>query len=539
MWYKTAIIYELDVKVFYDSNGSGTGDLQGVIKKLDYINSMGFNCIWLLPFYPSPKKDNGYDVKDYYNVDPELGDPGDFVQLVDECRQRGIRIIVDLVVNHTSTEHPWFLDSKSSRNSKFRDYYIWDDDPDKDKEEVMLEGEEESVWEYSEQTDSYYLHKYYKYQADLNMANGEVIKEILKIMEFWLRLGVDGFRIDAAHVVTDPVDVDHIDFGNLHTLFEKMNDLLLEKNPSAVLLGEASVPPEKIGQYFLSSTGKPRLHMLFNFISNKHTFLAFARKSGHSLLGALDIYKDIEPAHWVNFVRHHDELNLELLNDKERKEVWEAFAPDEEMRIFGHGIRRRLPPMLENDHARIRLFYSVIFGLPGIPLINYGEEIALGDNLDLEGRESVRTPMHWSSGTNGGFSEAPANKLYRPVISSGKFSFKKVNVRDQQYHPRSFLNFIARLIRIRKQLPAMGRGTLHTMKPDSEKVAAWCFEFEETILMVAYNLSADDVKTRIVADIVPVKMIAVMEDKIYGGDISLSSFRLNPYGFRWIQILQK
>jgi maltose alpha-D-glucosyltransferase / alpha-amylase len=539
MWYKTAVIYELDVKVFCDSSGNGTGDLQGVISKLDYIDSLGFNCIWLLPFYPSPKKDNGYDVKDYYGVDPELGDLGDFVQLVDECRQRGIRIITDLVVNHTSIEHPWFIDSQTSRDSKYRDFYIWDDDPDKDKEEVLLEGVEEGVWEYSKKTDSYYLHKYYKYQADLNMANPAVIKEILKIMEFWLKLGVSGFRIDAAHVITDPVDVDHIDFGNLHTLFEKMNELLKEKNPSAVLLGEASVPAGKVHKYFLSSEGKTRLHMLFNFISNKHTFLAFARNRGDSLTGALGIYKDIEPAHWVNFVRHHDELNLELLTDSERKEVWDAFAPDENMRIFGHGIRRRLPPMLGGDTKRIKLFYTVIFGLPGIPLINYGEEIAMGDNLALEGRDSVRTPMQWSSDKNAGFSTAPKNKLYRPVIEKGEFDYKKVNVRDQQYQPDSFLNFICRLIRIRQQIPAIGRGILHTMKPDNKNVAAWCFEYEKTILMVAYNLSADNVKTKIKSDIVPEKMVPVLEDKLYDDDLTLNSLHLMPYGFRWIQILEK
>jgi maltose alpha-D-glucosyltransferase / alpha-amylase len=536
MWYKTAIIYELDVKVFYDSTGNGIGDIQGVISKLDYIDSMGFNCIWLLPFYPSPKKDNGYDVKDYYNVDPELGDLGDFAQLVNECDKRGIRIIIDLVVNHTSIEHPWFLDSQSSRKSKYRDYYIWQDNPDKDKEEVMLEGVNETVWEYSRKTRSYYLHKYFKYQADLNMANPGVIKEILKIMEFWLKLGVSGFRIDAAHVITDPVDVDHIDFGNLHSLFEKMNDLIREKRPSAVLLGEASVPPEETREYFLSDNGNPRLHMLFNFISNKHTFLAFARKKGKTLNQALEIYNDIEPAHWVNFVRHHDELNLELLSNSERKEVWAAFAPEENMRIFGHGIRRRLPPMLGNDERRIKLFYTVIFGLPGIPLINYGEEIAMGDDLGLDGRNSVRTPMQWTAEENGGFSKAPKQKLYRPVIRDGEFSYKKLNVLDQQYHPQSFLNFICHLIRIRRQVPAIGRGTLHILEPDDERVAAWCFEYDNTVLMTVFNLSDDEVLTRIDTGITPAKIMPAFEDSIYDDDAGPDNLYLKPYGYRWIQI---
>ncbi|SFD97530.1 alpha-amylase family protein [Nitrosomonas sp. Nm166] len=539
MWYRNAIFYSLDVKVFYDSNGDGIGDLQGVIQKLNYINSIGYGCIWLLPFYPSPKLDNGYDVKDYFNVDPLLGSLDDFSQLIDEASKRGIRIIIDLVINHTSVEHPWFLDAQNSRDSKYRHFYIWDDDPKSDETSIRTRDVRE-IWEYSEKTNSYYLHEYFKHQADLNLANPEVVSEVIKIMEFWLELGVSGFRIDAAHAVTNPVDVEHIDFGNLHTLFEKMNDLLKEKYPDAILLGEADVPPDELPAYFLSSDGRPRLHMLFNFISNKHTFLAFARNSGITLTKMLGLYHGIEKAsYWLNFGRHHDELNLELLSESERKEVLSTFAPDENMRVFSHGIRRRLPPMLNNEIKRMKLFYAVIFGLPGAPLVYYGEEIGMGDDLDLEERNSVRTPMQWSDETNAGFSTCSYEKLYRPVISEGEFSYRKVNVLDQQNHPDSFLSFFCHLIKIRKQNSIISKGNLDVMQPDSEKVAAWSFKYKETLLMAVYNLSSDKIKTSFTTDIIPFRMIPILEDEQYGDEVDLSEFNLNPYGFRWVQIFTK
>lgn len=413
MWYRRAVIYSIDVKVYYDSDNDGTGDLRGVIEKLDHISSLGCNCIWLLPFFPSPRLDNGYDVTDYYNVDPQLGNIGDFVRLVDEAEARGIRIIIDLIVNHTSTSHPWFINSESSRDSKYRDFYIWDDEPDSDRK-TGVSGD--SVWEFSKKSGSYYLHEYYDHQADLNLSNPEVVYEILNVMKFWLKLGVSGFRIDAAHSITSTVETEQNESGNLYTLFEKMNEITRELKPEALLLGEADVPVNDLKRYFAGKNGRPRLHMLFNFFSNRYSFLALAQKNNNALLYVMGLNGDPETSFFLNFVRHHDELNLKTLTREERDEVWNAFAPEENMRIFGHGIRRRFPPMVDNDSGRMKLFYALCFGLPGIPLVNYGEEIGMGDDLRLSGRESVRTPMQWNSNKNGGFSGAPEISLYRPVV---------------------------------------------------------------------------------------------------------------------------
>jgi maltose alpha-D-glucosyltransferase / alpha-amylase len=538
-WYKNAIVYGIDVKVFKDSDGDGTGDLQGVISKLDYLASLGITCIWLMPFYPSPKADNGYDVADYYNVDPELGTLGDFVELIDKTDQLGIRVIIDLVVNHSSIEHPWFKSARKSRDSKYRDFYVWNDDPEENKEKVMLDGFEDSIWEYVEETDSYYLHRYFKEQADLNIPNPEVRHEILRIMNFWLKLGVSGFRIDAAHVITDSEDVDHIDYGNLHDFFSDMRSFMDEAFPTGVLLGEASVGPDELEAYFKDESGdKGRMHLLFNFISNKYTMLAFARKKGETLAEGLKLYKPIELSHWLNFVRHHDELNLDLLDEEETQEVYDAFAPEEDMRIL-NGVRRRLPPMLRNDRKRIELMYALVFSLPGTPLISYGEEIGMGDDLSLSGRNSVRTPMQWSDEENGGFSTASREKQYRPIIDSGDYSYEKINVRNQQADPDSLLNFISRLINIRRQNPVIGTGEWDVVRTKNEEVVATCYEAPEATLLVVHNLSDEEVSVKLSPEFIPKKLNDIFCDRAYEGEASLDDLKLNGYGFRWIQVLEK
>lgn len=536
MWYKRTVLYSIDIKVYHDSNGDGTGDIKGVIRKLDYIRSLGINCIWLLPFFPSPKLDNGYDVMDYYGVDPLLGSPGDFVQLIDEAAERGIRVIIDLVINHTSIEHPWFRDAEKSRESKYRNFYIWTDKPDSDSK---IENSEKNIWEYSEKTDSYYLHEYYEHQADLNLANPEVVEEIQKIMEYWIRLGVSGFRIDAAHSVTSTVDVEHIDFGNLHSLFDKMNDILKEIRPDAILLGEADVEEKELKKYFISEGGESRMHVLFNFMSNRHTFLAFARKSGEPLKYPLDLSDNIPSAIWLNFIRHHDELNLKMISKKDREKVWQEFAPEENMRIFGHGIRRRLAPMLKNDKDRMKLMYALVFGLPGIPLINFGEEIGIGDDLNLKERESVRTPMQWTSGANGGFSSAKAGKLYRPVINRGEFGYRNVNVEDQQRDPDSFLNYMRRLISVRQQLPVLATGRLVILKPGDDRAAGWCFDDNGSLLILLFNLSDEEIRLSFKADVDHTFLQAVFEDNPYDTVETLENVELHRYGFRWLESFSK
>lgn len=541
-WYKNIIIYGLDVKVYCDSDGDGTGDFQGLISKLDYLASLGITCIWLMPFYPSPKADNGYDVSDYYNIDPALGTLGDFVQFMHEAKKRGLYVLIDLVANHTSIEHPWFMDAKKSRNSKYRNYYIWTDEPKENKEKIMLDGFEESIWEYNEPTDSYYLHRYFHHQADLNISNPEVQNEILKIIDFWLKLGVDGFRIDAAHVISDPVDVEHIDFGNLHKFFSTMRGFIEERNSNAVLLGEVSVPPEELKKYVGGTNyDNHRLHLLFNFISNKYSMLGFARKSGETLAEGINLYEpvDMELAHWTNFVRHHDELNLELLNEAEQKEVMDHFAPEKDMRIFGHGIRRRLAPMLNNNMERVRLMYSIMAGLPGIPLISYGEEIGMGDDLDLPGRNSVRTPMQWSDDKNGGFSKAAKENLYRPVIDSGDYSYKRINVKNQLKDRNSFLNFISHLIKTRRQHPVIGKGRWEILKTNAPEAVAIYYEEPYENLITLYNLSDKTIELKVEGGFTARTIVEEFNDSPYEGAISLNKLKLKPFGFRWIKLLDK
>lgn len=536
-WYQNAIIYSLDVKVFADSNGDGMGDLHGLIGKIDYLYSIGINCIWLLPIYPSPKVDDGYDVKDYRSIDKAIGDFDDFEELIRQTKIRGMRIIMDLVVNHTSIEHPWFLESKSSRDSPYRDYYIWNDEPDDDEsEKVIFDESENSIWEYSEDTDSYYLHRYFKEQADLNIANSEVRKEILKIMEFWLDKGVSGFRVDAAHVVSDPTHVKRTDYKNLHKFFGTMREFLDERDPEAVLLGEASVDADELKKYFKSQDEEPRMHMLFNFLANKHTFLAVARGDGDSLTKGIELYDEVQLSHWLNYVRHHDELNLELLNDDERLEVWERFAPEEDMRIFGHGIRRRLPPMVNHDLRKMKLFYAITFSLPGSAMVNYGEEIGMGDDLDLDGRKSVRTPMQWSTEPNGGFSPVSKEKLYRPVIDHGEYDYKKLNVRQEQMKPDSFFNWMCMLIRMRTQNEVIGTGEWSIQKPLDSRAAAICYQAKRGRLLVVFNCSGDELTVKIPTDFTPKKLANIFSDHPYDEETDLENLKLRPYGFRWIEI---
>ncbi|MGF1636884.1 MAG: alpha-amylase family glycosyl hydrolase, partial [Cyclobacteriaceae bacterium] len=331
-WYKNAIMYGLDVKLFQDSNNNGFGDFKGLTSRLDYIKELGINCLWLMPFFPSPLKDYGYDVQDFLGIDPRLGNMDDFINLIDACNEKEIRVIIDLVINHTSTNHDWFVQAKSDKASKYRDYYLWKDEIEENEtKKTMFEGNEGSIWEYVPQTNSYYLHTYYQEQADLNIANPAVRNEIFKIVKFWLNVGVCGFRIDAAHALTEAYPKEQHSMENFNSFLGEIRDYANTINPEAVLLGEADVPPKLIQEYFGNGD---RIDILFNFLTNQYKFLAMAEQSARPLLKALKLSKKIKYGHFLNFVRHHDELNLQQLNNKERKVVLDSFAPDDDMRIY-------------------------------------------------------------------------------------------------------------------------------------------------------------------------------------------------------------
>jgi maltose alpha-D-glucosyltransferase / alpha-amylase len=487
LWYHNSVVYALDVETFMDANCDGVGDFDGLVNKLDYLASLGVNCLWLRPFYPSPLADDGYDVMDYYDVDSRFGHLGDFVDFVRKADAFGIKIIIDLVVNHTSNKHPWFLESRKSSESKYRDFYVWTDEPDKEYNQKNILGEE-GIWNYDEKAKAYYLHHFLKEQPDLNIANEEVRNEIKKIMGFWLQLGVSGFRIDAAHIMIKEVGNRKKKADKVLHILEELREFLRSRSHDAILLAEANVPVKELVDFFKDGN---RMHLLFNFITNKNLFLSMARENPQPIIKALKDLKSID-GQWVNFLRHHDELNLEMLKEKEREEVFEAFAPDEDMRIFGHGIRRRLPPMLNNDRQKLELIYSAMFAIPGIPLINYGEEIAMGDDLREKGRNSVRTVMQWDKTSNAGFSRAKKINLEHSVVDFGEFDYRKINVANQQKSPDSFFNWMSRLIMVRKQCAQLGYGEWEVIKCKNQHIMVIMCRWKNDSILTIHNFSGEE-----------------------------------------------
>ncbi|MBD2307737.1 alpha-amylase family protein [Chroococcidiopsis sp. FACHB-1243] len=520
-----------------DSDSDGIGDFQGLTKCLDHLSGIGITCLWLLPFYASPNRDNGYDVMDYYSVDPRLGTLGDFVEFMHQARERGIRVIVDLVVNHTSIQHPWFQAARKDKNSKYRDFYVWSEDPPKsDPKLLMFPNVEDSIWDYDKRAGAYYLHHFYKEQPDLNIANPTVREEICKIMGFWLELGVSGFRIDAAPFLIKGIGIEGANQQDLPDFLAQMREFLSARRGDAILLAEANVPPDQIPIYFGNGD---KMHMLFNFLLNQYVFLALARQEASPLRDGLKTLPEMpKNCQWLNFVRHHDELALDRLSQSQQEEVFQAFAPDENMRIYGHGIRRRLPPMLDSDSRRIELVYSLMFSLPGTPLIRYGEEIGMGENLSLPGRDSVRTPMQWSNAANGGFSAAPAAALSRPVITEGEYGYERVNVAKEQRDPNSLVNWMERLVRLRKQCPEFGRGQWQILETDEPCVFAHCCEWEGNAVIALHNLSDRKCIVRLKSSEYQ-HLSDVFGDRQYEAVSDDSgSIPLEAYGYRWLRVNQ-
>ncbi|KKD39524.1 MAG: alpha-amylase family protein [Limnoraphis robusta] len=539
LWYKNAIVYSLDVETFKDSNGDGVGDFEGLTQSLDYLSGLGITCLWLLPFYPSPNRDNGYDIMDYYNIDSRLGTLGDFVEFIRKAEDKGIRVLIDLVVNHTSIEHPWFQKSRADKNSKYRNYYVWSEETPKNNPElIMFPSVEDSIWEYDEQAEAYYLHHFLKEQPDLNIANPEVQEEVLKIMEFWLKLGISGFRIDAAPFLILGVGIEGGTSEDLQHFLEKMRKFVQYHCPDGVLLAEANVSPDKFSIYFGNDD---RMHLLFNFYLNQYLFLALARQDASTLGKALKQISDIpEHSQWLNFVRHHDELTLDILSDSERQEVFDTFAPEENMQIFGRGIRRRLPPMVNGNRKQIELIYSLIFSLPGTPLLRYGEEIGMGDDLSLEGRTSVRTPMQWSNQPNGEFSNSATENLTRPVIKDGKYGYQSLNVSEQQRDPTALINWTERLIRIRKQYSQLGEGKWSILETDHPAVFAHCCLGEDDAILVLHNLGNDYCKVTIKSNDDYQYLMDIFGDNYYEPlQHDFKNIPLSAYGYRWLRVSQK
>ena len=535
-WYKQGVIYCLDVETFQDSDGDGIGDLHGLISRLDYLARLGVTTLWLNPIHPTPGKDDGYDITDYYGVDPRLGTLGDFVELVHECANRGIRLMIDLVVNHTSDEHAWFQSAISSPDSAYRDWYVWSPtEPPHADEGVVFPGYQRGTWSYCEKAQLWYHHRFYEFQPDLNWANPEVRAEIGKVVSFWLQLGVSGFRMDGAPFVIEEV---HPDSAERIMHFEWLNDLhdhIGWRRGDAVVLAEANVPREQLMEFF--GERGDRLQMMFNFAENQRMFLALARNSATPVLTAIEATPVIpESCSWATFLRNHDEIDLSGLRESERADVFAQFGPEKDMQLYDRGIRRRLAPMLGGDQRRIRLAYVLQFSMPGTPVLRYGEEIGMGDDLSLQQRDSIRTPMQWADGPQAGFSTA--KKTVRPVIADGDFGFPKVNVRSQERDPDSLLNWFSHAIRVLRECPEFGCGMVKVLDARSEQVLVLQYEdLASGTILATVNLGEEactlDLSDQTQAgDGFPVDVLA---DRDYE-TADLGALEVDGWGWRWLRL---
>jgi trehalose synthase len=543
LWWKNAIVYCLDVETFLDATGDGTGDIAGLTERLDHLAGLGVTCLWLMPFYPSPNRDDGYDITDYYGVDDRLGSLGDFVALVRTAKDRGLRVIVDLVVNHTSDQHPWFRSARRSRNSRYRDYYVWRDEPqDEPDADVVFPDAEDSIWTYEQRTEQYYLHHFYSHQPDLNIANPEVRDEMAKVAGFWLQLGIDGFRIDAVPFLIETggpegeVDLDP------HGFLKDLRSFMARRKGDALLLGEVNLPTDDLVRFF-GDEQADELQMLFAFPLMQRMYLALARQERAPLVGALEeLTRGSDDSQWAIFVRNHDELTLDQLSDDEREEVFAAFGPDESMQLFGRGLRRRLPTMLDGDQQRIRLVYSLLFSLPGTPVLFYGEEIGMGENLDIDGRLSVRTPMQWT-GEEGtaGFTTARPSRLRRP-LPDGRFAPLAVNVADQERDPDSLLNWMQRVIRRRRETPEIGWGAWSVLDAGDDAVLAHRCEWEGRRFLAVHNLSEEPRQIELrLQDEDELAVVDLLDTDGTPGALEDGRLQatLEGYGYRWMSLRSK
>jgi len=537
LWYRDAIIYELHVKTFSDSDDDGIGDFRGLIDKLDYLEDLGITTIWLLPFYPSPLKDDGYDISDYNGVLPVYGDMQDFKTFIDEAHSRGIRVITELVVNHTSDQHPWFQRARrAAPNSKWRDFYVWSDTAEKYREaRIIFKDYEYSNWTWDHLAKAYYWHRFYSHQPDLNYDNPEVRRAILRVMESWLRLGVDGLRADAVPYLYERPGTNCENLPETHQFIKELRTRIDKKFKNRMLLAEANQWPEDAVAYF--GTGD-EFHMAFHFPLMPRLFMAIRMEDRFPIIDILQQTPPIpDSCQWAIFLRNHDELTLEMVTDEERDYMYRVYATDPSARI-NLGIRRRLAPLLNNDRRKIELMNALLFSLPGTPVIYYGDEIGMGDNFYLGDRNGVRTPMQWSPDRNSGFSRTNPQKLYLPPIIDPEYHYEAINVENQQRNPDSLLWWMKRIIALRKRYKAFGRGNIEFLQPDNRKILAFLRRYEDETILVVANLSHLAQQTKLDLSHFlgwrPIDLFGRIEfDPISDGQYY---FTLSPYTFYWFSL---
>ena len=544
LWWKNAVFYCADIETFYDSDGDGVGDIRGMTDRLEYLSDLGVTCLWLMPFYPTARKDDGYDITDFYNVDPRLGTLGDFVELVRTARSNGIRVIVDFVMNHTSDAHPWFKSARRSKDDPYRDYFVWSaTEPESSPKDVVFPDQEDSIWELDPKTGEWYLHHFYKHQPDLNIENPAVREEISRTLGFWLELGVSGFRIDAVPFLfaKDGVPGRPDSFDPMKYLRE-VRSFVNRRAGDVVLLGEVNLAYKDQKAFFGGSDGDG-LNMQFDFIGMQQIYLSMARGDARPLAKALRQRPNLDLTNqWANFLRNHDELTLDKLSDTERHEVFDAFGPDPDMQLYDRGLRRRLPSMLGGDQRRTKMAYSLAFSLPGTPVLFYGEEIGMAENLDIAGRLAVRSPMQWSGAAGGGFSSATKRRLVRP-LPEGLYSPERVNVADQRRDQDSFWWFMRNLIHTYREQPETGWSQVEILKqPNRAVLAHVCREPSGWALLALHNFGADGALVDVeLADVEPG---SILVDLLHGlTEIELDArgrvqLDLEPYGYRWLRVLR-
>jgi maltose alpha-D-glucosyltransferase/alpha-amylase len=541
-WYKNAIFYEIYVRAYHDGDGDGHGDLRGLIEKLDYLKGLGVDCLWLMPIYPSPLLDDGYDIADFYSIHPDYGSLDDFRELIAAVHARQMRLITDLVLNHTSDQHPWFQSARSTPKSPYRDYYVWSDSNQKFQDaRVIFLDTEPSNWTWDDQGGQFYWHRFYACQPDLNYTNPAVQREMIEVVKFWLDLGVDGFRADAVPYLFEREGTNCENLLETHLYLKGLRAFINEHYPDRILLCEANQWPQDVRPYFGDGD---EFHMGFHFPLMPRVFMALRKEEISPLVWVMEHTPPIPDAcQWCTFLRNHDELTLEMVSEEERQWMWEQFAPEPRMRL-NLGIRRRLAPLLDNDQRKIALAYSLLFTFPGAPIIYYGDEIGMGDEIWLPDRNGVRTPMQWDTSQNGGFSNVNPKDLFSPVTCDPVYSPQSVNVADQIDDQTSLFHIVHQMILLRKSIPAFGWGTFSWVnsQPDTTKdaVAAYWRELKEQKILVVNNLAADhqEIHIRMPSSgtyqfqnlLDPVKTLLANEGYLVSA--------LAPYQYQWLLMQQ-
>jgi maltose alpha-D-glucosyltransferase / alpha-amylase len=535
LWYKNTVIYSLDLETFMDANGDGVGDFEGLMRRLDYVQSLGIGTLWLSPFQPTPNRDNGYDISDFYGVDPRHGSSGDFVEFMHQAKKRGIQVIMDLVVNHTSDQHRWFQLARCDPSSPYRAWYVWSKQRPADWQSgLVFPGVQQSTWTYDREAGEYYFHRFYHFQPDMNMDNPAVRTEIRRIMGYWLELGVAGFRVDAVPFLLETPAPGKKPPALKFDYLTEMRQFLQWRCEAGILLGEANVLPRESIDYF-GRTGDG-IHMMFNFFVNQHLFYALATADIAPLIDALRATKKLPPAaQWAHFLRNHDELDLGRLADEQRAQVFARFGPTPEMQLYNRGIRRRLAPMLGNQR-RLELAYSVLFSLPGTPVLRYGDEIGMGEDLSLNERDAVRTPMQWNDEPQAGFSTAP--HLVHPVISTGPYAYQQINVEAQRRDPGSLLNWTACMIRLRTECPEIGWGDWEILRTGAPSVLAIRYDWRGNALVVIHNFADQPHEVRIKPGVEgSVRLVNLLvRDESHADETGVHRIALEAYGYRWYRV---